>query len=273
MSLAAKKAIVTGASEGIGRGIVEGLLKKGASVLFTGRDEKKLQAALRGIQTVLPDVEDRAFPFVADACDPAQAESTARRAYEILGSVDILVNNVGGPHHKMISECVVEDFERDFGRNFASVVAHIQTIIGHMKAERKGVIINISSVAAQYPVPNLAFYSPAKAALEMYTRTLASEVGKFGVRVKCVCPGPTNTRIFEKTLSTDASGLKEGLRLKVPLQRLGRVEDIAEAVVYLASDEASWITGSNLIVDGGRTVFSPVSDVWASPHGVTPGSE
>jgi len=270
MSLAGKKAIVTGAREGIGRAIVESLLRKGASVLFTGRDNEKLQAAVRELQQTLPNVVDRAWPFVADACDPSQAGATVRKARELFGSVEILVNNVGGPHRKLISECAVEDFERDFNRNFVSAITHIQAAIGHMKSERRGVIINISSLAAFYPVPDCALYSPAKAALEMYTRTLASEVATFGIRVNCVSPGPVNTRIFEKMLGANAHALKEELRRKVPLQRLGRSEDVASAVAYLASDEATWITGINLIVDGGRTVFSPVRDVYAATAPVAP---
>src|SRR5205823_8483357 len=125
-------------------------------------------------------IGDRLLPFVANACDAAQAGATVKKAREVFGSIDILVNNVGGPYRKLISKCDVKDFERDFTLNFASTVAHIHAVINDMTSERKGVIVNISSLAAFYPAPDCAFYSPAKAALEMYTRTLASEVADSG---------------------------------------------------------------------------------------------
>jgi NAD(P)-dependent dehydrogenase (short-subunit alcohol dehydrogenase family) len=99
----------------------------------------------------------------------------------------------------------------------------------------------------------------------MYTRALAAEVAGYGIRVNCVSPGPVDTRIHEKMLGGEATAYKEVIRKRVPLQRLGRPEDVASAVAYLASDESSWITGANLVVDGGRTVFSTIAEAFSAP--------
>ena len=264
MRLESKKAIVTGASEGIGKAIAERLLLEGAYVLLTGRDVQKLGTAVKQMHESWPDARNRALAFAADACDVAQAEATVTKALEEFGQVDILVNNVGRLVRKSIAESTVEDFDRDFSANVRSAVAHAHAVVDPMKRMRRGVIINISSLAGTLPVPKCSFYSPAKAALLMYTRTLAAELASYGIRVNCISPGAVDTRIHEKMLGIDASAYKEGLRQLVPLQRLGKPEDVASAVAYLASDECSWITGINLVLDGGRTVCSGIAKAFSS---------
>lgn len=260
MDLADKKAIVTGASEGIGRAVAERLLKEGAYVLITGRNLANLGAAVGQMCEAIQNCEGRIATFCGDSCNPAVAEAAVKKAVQEFGGLDILVNSVGGFVRKSISESTVEDFDREFGLNVRSAIAHTHFAMGVMKGQRWGAIINISSVASVLPVPDCSFYSPAKAALVMYTRTLASELARYGIRVNCVSPGPVETAIFEKSLGNHSSDFKEAMRFRIPLHRLGRPEEVASAVAYLASGEASWITGINFIVDGGRTVYSAVAE-------------
>jgi NAD(P)-dependent dehydrogenase (short-subunit alcohol dehydrogenase family) len=259
MRLQNKKALVTGGSEGIGRAIAECFLREGASVLVTARNGQKLENAVRDIGKALPESAGKLVPFPADATDAAQAQAAVQEASRKWGGLDILVNNAGGGVNKPISESSVEDFDRDMGWNVRSAVAHTHAVLGSMKKTGKGCIINISSVAASLPVPVFSFYSIAKAALLMYTQTLASEVAQYGIRINCVSPGPVNTPFFDKTLGAGAEAAKQLITTRIPLGRLGTSDEVAHAVAFLASDEAGWITGINLLVDGGRTIFSNIS--------------
>jgi NAD(P)-dependent dehydrogenase (short-subunit alcohol dehydrogenase family) len=266
MRLQNKKALVTGGSEGIGRAIAECFLREGASVLVTARNGQKLENAVRDIGKALPESAGKLVPFPADATDAAQAQAAVQEASRKWGGLDILVNNAGGGVNKPISESSVEDFDRDMGWNVRSAVAHTHAVLGSMKKTGKGCIINISSVAASLPVPVFSFYSIAKAALLMYTQTLASEVAQYGIRINCVSPGPVNTPFFDKTLGAGAEAAKQLITTRIPLGRLGTSDEVAHAVAFLASDEAGWITGINLLVDGGRTIFSNISSALSPSH-------
>jgi NADP-dependent 3-hydroxy acid dehydrogenase YdfG len=148
MGLEGKKAIVTGASEGIGKAIAESFLKAGGSVLLTGRDAKKLKVAMEQIHHSMPVTRSRTCAFPSDACDVIQAEATVEKALQEFGQVDILVNNVGCLMQKSIAESTVADFDRDFSVNVRSAVSHVHAVLEPMKRIGHGVIINISSLAA-----------------------------------------------------------------------------------------------------------------------------
>ncbi len=263
-----KRALITGGSEGIGKAIAELFHREGASVLITGRNSEKLNVAAKTILKSSSFGAGRLIPFQADATEASQATAAVEKALREFGGLDILVNNAGAGVSKPVSESTVDDFDRDMRANVRSAVAHTHAVLGHMKKKGSGCILNISSVAGSIPAPVLSFYSVSKAALGMYTQTLASELGGSGIRVNSISPGPIDTPFFDKALGQGASRAKEMIREKIPLGRLGSPEEVARAVAFLASDEAEWITGINLVVDGGRLIFSNSSAAF-SPAAVS----
>jgi NAD(P)-dependent dehydrogenase (short-subunit alcohol dehydrogenase family) len=255
---------VTGGSEGIGFAITERLLREGAYVLFTGRDSGRLDRAASLLRKAEPGRVKRMLPFRANANGKHKAEETVGEALKRFGEIDILINNVGLLVGKSISKSNVEDFDREFGMNVRSAIAHSHAVLGSMIQKQRGVIICIASVSSVLPVPDCSLYSPAKAALVMYARTLASEVARHHIRVNCVSPGPIDTPIFGKMLKSDPTDFKQNLRARIPLHRLGSPTEVANAVIFLVSEESSWITGTNLVIDGGRTVFSSLAEVFSA---------
>ncbi len=245
-----KTAIVTGGSSGIGLKIVETFLKQGASVVFTGRDDERGKVAADATGGI----------FVrADASDPDQTGPVVKRALEFNQRIDILVNNAGGPGRRGGIE------KTSMGQLNESIEIHLNApwrmialVAPHMRQARAGSIINIASVAGQrVGAPYLA-YSVAKAALLHLTRCVSSDLGRYGVRVNSVSPGFISTAIHTPDLDPDSERAKMLMekmsRLFVSRQaisRIGQPEEVADAVLFLASDEAKFVTGTDLVVDGG----------------------
>jgi NAD(P)-dependent dehydrogenase (short-subunit alcohol dehydrogenase family) len=237
-------ALVTGGNSGIGRAAALALAQRGAHVVLSGRD------AARGDQVV---AEIRAWrgsaDFVAaDLSDEASARQLAKQATELGGGhVDILVNNAGiypfGPTH----EATEKDFDRVFDLNVKVPFFLVAELAPKMAARGNGVIINVSTMVAEFGMAQMALYGSSKAALVLLTKSWAAEYGPAGVRVNAVSPGPTRTE--------GMSGMTEALEqlaAAAPAGRPGLPEEIASAIVYLASDESSFVQGVLLPVDGGR---------------------
>ncbi|MFE0173155.1 SDR family oxidoreductase [Streptomyces sp. NPDC059002] len=240
---AGKRALVTGGTRGIGAAVVRQLLAAGAEVLTTARSATG--TAPQGASFVAADVRTR-----------AGADAIAAAAQETLGGVDILVHNAGGAGpHAGIAAISDEEWQDALDLNFLASVRLDSLLVPGMRERRSGAIVHISSAAVLTPVAPFLHYVAAKAALEAYSKGLALEQAPFGIRVNTVSPGRVATPGGEATR-------EEWARLNpaqgqndipaVPLGREGRPDDIADAVLFLVSGRASWLTESNLIVDGGE---------------------
>jgi NAD(P)-dependent dehydrogenase (short-subunit alcohol dehydrogenase family) len=240
-------ALITGGTSGIGRATANKLAQLGMHVLVVGRNRERGEKTVDEIRAA----GGKADFISSDLRDAASARAVAKTAIELgNGHVDILINNAGiypfGPTHEMTEE----QFDRVFSLN-VKVPYFLVAELAPLMAERgKGAIVNLSTMAADYGVPGMSLYGSSKAAITLLTKTWAAEYGPSGVRVNAVSPGPTRTE------GTDAMGEGlEQLASQAPAGRPATADEIAEAIVFLATDRASFIYGAKLAVDGGRTAI------------------
>jgi Dehydrogenases with different specificities (related to short-chain alcohol dehydrogenases) len=240
-------ALITGGTSGIGRATADKLAQFGIHVIVVGRNTERGEKTVAAIRTA----GDKADFISSDLRDAASAREVARKAIELgNGHVDILINNAGiypfGPTHEMTEEM----FERVYSLNVKApyfLVAHLAPL---MAKRGKGAIVNVSTMAADYGAPGMSLYGSSKAAINLLTKVWAAEYGPSGVRVNAVSPGPTRTE------GTGAMGEGvEQLAAQAPAGRPATADEIAEAIVFLATDRASFIYGAKLAVDGGRTAI------------------
>lgn len=238
-------ALITGGTSGIGRATAVELAKLGIHVVVVGRN------AERGKKTVeeIRGAGGKADFISAELRDAGTAREVAKSAIELgNGHVDILINNAGlypfGPTEKMTEE----QFDHVFSVNVKAPYFLVAELAPLMAKRGKGAIVNVSTMVADYGAPGMSLYGSSKAAMNLLTKTWAAEYGSSGVRVNAVSPGPT------RTAGTDAMGEGlEQLAAQAPARRPATAEEIAEAIVFLATDRASFIHGAKLAVDGGRT--------------------
>jgi 3-oxoacyl-[acyl-carrier protein] reductase len=243
MSLSGRVALITGASQGIGRACALRLAKSGATVAVAARNQEKLAELVREIEAT--GGEAAAFPV--DVADEEQVKATFKSAIGQLGKIDILINNAGITRDQLVMRMKRADWDSVLNTNLTSAYLCIQQVIGSMLKQRWGRIINITSVFGQTGQAGQANYAASKAGLIGLTMAIAREVASRNITCNAVAPG------FIETAMT--SGLSDEFRqtaLKaVPLGRVGTPEDVANAVAFLASEEASYITGHVLSVNGG----------------------
>jgi 3-oxoacyl-[acyl-carrier protein] reductase len=247
VDLSGQVALVTGASRGIGRAIALGLGKAGARVACVARDPQKLQETVDAI--VAAGGEAAVYP--CDVADSAAVDRTVEAVAEAWQRLDIVVNNAGITRDTLIPRMSDEDWDQVLATNLRSVFLFTRAATQVMMRQRTGRIINMSSVSGLVGNPGQANYSASKAGIIGMTQTVARELAsrKRQITVNAICPG------FIATEMTDALGpaLEEEIKKRIPAQRLGSAEEIADAVLFLASDSAAYITGQTLVVDGGMT--------------------
>ncbi len=257
LSLAGKNALVCGSSKGIGRATAQELASLGANVTLVARSPDLLSEALGQLDRVAPE-QDHDF-LVADFSDSADLRK------KILGLtagkvVHILINNTGGPPGGAIVEAKAEEFVTAFHNHLICNHMLVQAVLPGMKKVGYGRIVNIISTSVKVPIPNLGVSNTTRAAVANWAKTLAGEVGQFGITVNNVLPGFTKTsrldsiveaRAKKQSISLDEMTAK--LEAGVPMKRFADPVEVGAAVAFLASPAASYINGINLPVDGGRT--------------------
>lgn len=251
MKLAGKVALVTGSSQGIGRGIATRFAQEGADVVIN------YNRTPGGAQEVLREVEAagrRGLVVQADMGKLDDIRKLIATAVAHFGHLDILVNNAGVETHAPFWEVTEEDYDRVLDINLKGVFFTTQAMVQHlMRTKRAGRIVNVSSVHEELPFPNFTPYCASKGGLKMFTRNLAVELGPLGITINSIAPGAIETPINAKLLN-DPKKLNSLLG-QIPLARLGKPKDVAGVAVFLASDDADYVTGSTYYVDGGLTWF------------------
>jgi NAD(P)-dependent dehydrogenase (short-subunit alcohol dehydrogenase family) len=246
-----KIALVTGGSKGIGRAIALSLAEAGADLAIAARGQEALEKTSREIE----ERGRRALAVPTDVSDQEQVRSLIDRTITDLGALDILVNNAGAaPFMSSLDSIRPEGFDKYFRLNFMSAFYATQAAAPLFVQRRSGCMISIASVAGLIASPGLTYYASAKAALISLTRTAAREWAPFGVRANVIAPGWIETDMNVEARRNE--GFTNTIRDMIPLGRWGRAEEVASVARFLASDAASFITGSVIVVDGGQTLMS-----------------
>jgi 2-hydroxycyclohexanecarboxyl-CoA dehydrogenase len=238
-----KIAIVTGAGRGIGQAIAGKLTTEGATVVVTDMDEasaKETAAAWPG-----------AVAFRLDVTGREAVQALADRVVQQFGRIDVLVNNAGWDKASSFTGSDPADWDRAIAVNLYGVLHTCKAVLPVMAAQGGGAVVNLGSDAGRVGSSGEAVYSAAKGGVIAFTKSLAREMARNQVRVNCVCPGPTDTVLFAEFAGPK---LREALTRAIPFRRLGQPDDVANVVAFLASDEASYVTGQTVSVSGGLTM-------------------
>ena len=250
MELEGKVALVTGGNSGIGRAIAELFAREKAKVVIA--DIKRGDT----VQTIAKEGGSATF-IQADLRDDSQVKRLVAGCVKKYGTLDIVCNNAGIELVGPLVETTEEEWDRVVDTNLKSVFLVSRHALPHMIEKRKGIIVNTASQLGIVARENLAAYSASKAGVILLTKAMALEHAKDGIRVNCVCPGAIETPMINRILRFESNS-KESRKLLVgkhPIGRLGRPEEIAQAVLFLASERSSFVTGAALVVDGGYTIY------------------
>ena len=250
MRLRGKVAVVTGAASGIGRAIALALGREGARVAALDLDGDGAAAVAREI--VAAGGEAHAWPV--DVADAARVTVVVGEVVGRWSTVHVLVNCAGWDRPMPFVETTPEFWDRILAVNLRGPIAMTRAVLPAMMAQGYGKIVSIASDAGRVGSTGEAVYSAAKGGLIAFTKTIARETARHHINVNCVCPGPSDTPLFQKEFAGPSPKLAESLKRVIPWGRLGVPDDVAPAVVFLASDEAGFITGQTLSVSGGLTM-------------------
>ena len=237
--------LVTGAASGIGLACTRRFLAEGARVTMVDRDAERLTSVRDSLAP-----SDQVFPIALDVSDGAAVREGVTEAARLMGGIDGIVNNAGVDMHRPFAEVDASDWNEVMAVNLIGAMEVCRAALDPLAASGRGTIVNVASAAGLRPTPGRIAYCASKAALIMATKALALELAEHGIRANAVCPGPIDTELFRQSLGDTVT--VDDVKARRAQRRIGNVEEIAGTVAFLLSDEASFITGSALAVDGGR---------------------
>jgi NAD(P)-dependent dehydrogenase (short-subunit alcohol dehydrogenase family) len=251
MKLAQRAAVITGAGSGIGRAMALRFAAEGAVILAADVNADAAAATAAAVR----EQGGRAEPFTVNVVEPEQVQAMVERARTSFGRVDILCNNAGIGSTTSVVDQPIDEWDRVMAVNVKSVFLGCKFAIPVMLEQGGGCIINTASVAGMVGIVNRAAYSASKGAVIALTKQVAIDYVERNIRVNCLCPGTVDSPWVGRLLaqSDDAAEMRRALEARQPMGRLGTPEEVAGAALYLASDDAAFITGTGLVIDGGWT--------------------
>jgi NAD(P)-dependent dehydrogenase (short-subunit alcohol dehydrogenase family) len=242
-----KRVIVTGGARGIGKATVARFAAEGATVVLTDRDRETAEATAKEISE---KTGATVYPFIGDVSIKADDQATVQYALEKMGGIDVLVNNAGIYYEERIEEITEERWDAILDVDLKGTFLMCQAVVPHFKEKRGGVIVNMASTNGIAGEIYYSHYNAAKGGVVLLTKTLAIELGPHNIRVNCVCPGYINT---ETVQAMDLSEfVQDYIDNKIPLRRVGQPEEVASVIAFLASDDASFVHGDSILIDGGQ---------------------
>lgn len=247
LQLQGKNVLITGGSKGIGKAIAKAFVAEGANVAISAR-------GMEALEKTKEELEGNAAIFQADISKPDERENLIHSYIKRFGTIDILINNAGGSNGGKATDTEMDLFHEAMELNYFSAAHLSKLAVEQMKKQQSGSIINITSIFGRESGGKVT-YNNAKAALISFTKSLADEVISDGIRVNSIAPGSIlhETGNWKKRLEADPEGIYEFVKRDIPAGRFGTPEEIANVVVFLASEKASWIVGASINVDGGQS--------------------
>lgn len=247
--LEGKVAVVTGGNAGIGEAIAKRFADEGASIVITGRRQQELDR----VASVIRLNKGKVLGIAGSVTDEMHVQEVVRRTLDSFGRIDVLVNNAGvGDFGKRLHETDDATWAKVLDINITGVFRMTRAVLPHMQRQGRGAIVNISSIASLVGLSGLAAYTASKGALDALTRALAIEYAKEGIRCNGVNPGLIHTPMAASLLADEER--LQPILAQYAIRRVGTPEEVANMVLYLASDEAAWVTGGTFPIDGGMTV-------------------
>lgn len=244
-TLAGKTALVTGASKGLGKAMAIALAGAGAKLALVSRDLEKLEQTAEAVRQAGSTAE----VFRADVSDEAQVVQLERDVTQRMGKISILINNAGVNVRKNITDFTLDEWNYVIGTNLTAVFLMCRSFVPHMKGSGYGRILNMTSIMSHISLPGRAAYSSSKAAVMGLTRAVALELAPEGINVVGISPGPFATEM--NTALMQNPEVNQQFLSKIPAGRWGKVEDIGKLAVFLCSEDANFITGTDILIDGG----------------------
>lgn len=251
MNIIGKVALITGAGQGIGQAIAKQLASHGVAIAVNDINAETAEQTV----TELTEAGHRAVAVVADVDDPEAVNAMVAQAVAALGEIDILVNNAAGPGERQPFVGTTLQTQRDEMSTLMGVMHCTRAVLPAMIDRRQGRVINILSITGSYGLPGRAIYSAAKAGIDGFIKAVSAEVGQYGITINGVSPGSVDSPRFLNR----SEDVREAQKTAISLNRIGLPADVANAVVFLASDMAGYITGTTIDVDGGFRGFMPMN--------------